>query len=121
MLHIAAALEHEGLEALFGQLFGCPTAADAGSDDDGVVGALSRSRALNEHEGARILTCPLPCNQGTQTPQTFTAFEIEGDVNRALYVVRNPDKLRHLATAAAPHERSRMSKRERRREGELLP
>ena len=31
------------------------------------------------------------------------AFEIEGDVIRALYVVRNPDKLRHLA-ASAPHE-----------------
>ena len=26
------------------------------------------------------------------------AFEIEGDLIRALYVVRNPDKLRHLAT-----------------------
>ena len=25
------------------------------------------------------------------------AFEIEGDVVRALYIVRNPDKLRHLA------------------------
>ena len=33
------------------------------------------------------------------------AFEIEGDVIRALYVVRNPDKLRHLAAAATPHER----------------
>jgi RNA polymerase sigma-70 factor, ECF subfamily len=33
--------------------------------------------------------------------QTAT-FEIEGDVIRALYVVRNPDKLRHLAPA--PHE-----------------
>jgi len=31
------------------------------------------------------------------TVQT-AAFEIEGDVIRALYVVRNPDKLRHLAT-----------------------
>jgi len=28
-----------------------------------------------------------------------TAFEIESDVIRALYVVRNPDKLRHLARA----------------------
>jgi len=28
-----------------------------------------------------------------------TAFEIEGQVIRALYVVRNPDKLRHLARA----------------------
>ena len=27
------------------------------------------------------------------------AFEIEGDLIRALYVVRNPDKLRHLASA----------------------
>jgi RNA polymerase sigma-70 factor (ECF subfamily) len=32
------------------------------------------------------------------TVQT-TAFEIEGGVIRALYVVRNPDKLRHLARA----------------------
>jgi len=31
------------------------------------------------------------------------AFEIEGDVIRALYAVRNPDKLRHLA-AARPHK-----------------
>jgi RNA polymerase sigma-70 factor (ECF subfamily) len=29
------------------------------------------------------------------------AFEIEGDVIRALYVVRNPDKLRHLGPARA--------------------
>jgi len=34
------------------------------------------------------------------------AFEIEGDVIRALYVVRNPDKLRHLATAAPLRPRS---------------
>ncbi|HKA05939.1 MAG TPA: RNA polymerase sigma factor SigJ [Gemmataceae bacterium] len=33
--------------------------------------------------------------------QTAT-FEIEGDVIRALYVVRNPDKLRHLAAARQP-------------------
>ena len=32
-------------------------------------------------------------------PVQTTAFEFEGDVIRALYVVRNPDKLRHLATA----------------------
>jgi RNA polymerase sigma-70 factor, ECF subfamily len=31
-------------------------------------------------------------------PVQTTAFEIEGDLIRALYVVRNPDKLRHLAT-----------------------
>jgi len=34
------------------------------------------------------------------TAQT-TAFEIEGDVIRAMYVVRNPDKLRHLARPPA--------------------
>jgi hypothetical protein len=28
-----------------------------------------------------------------------TAFEIEGDVIRALYIVRNLEKLRHLAPA----------------------
>jgi RNA polymerase sigma-70 factor, ECF subfamily len=38
--------------------------------------------------------------------QTAT-FEIEGDVIRALYVVRNPDKLRHLATAPPPQQSSR--------------
>jgi len=32
-------------------------------------------------------------------PVQTAAFEIQGDVIRALYVVRNPDKLRHLATA----------------------
>jgi RNA polymerase sigma-70 factor (ECF subfamily) len=30
-----------------------------------------------------------------------TAFEIEGGVIRAMYVVRNPDKLRHLAVGSA--------------------
>jgi RNA polymerase sigma-70 factor (ECF subfamily) len=32
-------------------------------------------------------------------PVQTAAFEIEGDLVRALYVVRNPDKLRHLAPA----------------------
>jgi RNA polymerase sigma-70 factor, ECF subfamily len=31
-------------------------------------------------------------------PVQTAAFEIEGNVIQALYVVRNPDKLRHLAT-----------------------
>jgi RNA polymerase sigma-70 factor (ECF subfamily) len=34
---------------------------------------------------------------GPEGPVQTAAFEIEGDVIRALYVVRNPDKLRHLA------------------------
>ena len=37
------------------------------------------------------------------TVQT-TAFEIERNVIRALYVVRNPDKLRHLSASSVPHE-----------------
>jgi RNA polymerase sigma-70 factor (ECF subfamily) len=40
-------------------------------------------------------------------PVQTVAFEIEGDLIRALYVVRNPDKLRHLAAAALPHESGR--------------
>jgi RNA polymerase sigma-70 factor, ECF subfamily len=32
------------------------------------------------------------------------AFEIDGDVIRAVYVVRNPDKLRHLAAVPTSHE-----------------
>ena len=36
------------------------------------------------------------------------AIEIEGGVIQAMYVVRNPDKLRHLA--AAPRERGREMK-----------
>src|SRR5215510_5987597 len=36
-------------------------------------------------------------------PVQTTAFEIEGDLIRAMYTVRNPDKLRHLA-AVPPHE-----------------
>jgi RNA polymerase sigma-70 factor, ECF subfamily len=34
---------------------------------------------------------------GPEGPVQTAAFEIEGDVIRALYVVRNPDKLRHLS------------------------
>src|SRR5215510_766420 len=41
---------------------------------------------------------------GSEGPVTTAAFEIEGDVIRALYVVRNPDKLRRLAAASTPHE-----------------
>lgn len=37
-------------------------------------------------------------------PVQTTAFEIEGNVIRALYVVRNPDKLRHLAAAPTLRE-----------------
>lgn len=36
-------------------------------------------------------------------PVQTTAFEIEGGVIRALYVVRNPDKLRHLAALHESH------------------
>jgi RNA polymerase sigma-70 factor, ECF subfamily len=39
-----------------------------------------------------------------QGPVQTAVFEIEGDMIRALYVVRNPDKLRHLAKPAPPHE-----------------
>jgi RNA polymerase sigma-70 factor (ECF subfamily) len=37
--------------------------------------------------------------QGSGGQLQTAAFEIEGDIIRALYVVRNPDKLRHLAAA----------------------
>jgi RNA polymerase sigma-70 factor, ECF subfamily len=35
---------------------------------------------------------------GSDGPVSTAAFEIEGGVVRALYIMRNPDKLRHLAT-----------------------
>ena len=34
-------------------------------------------------------------------PVQTTAFEIDGDVIRAIYIVRNPDKLRHLAPSTS--------------------
>ena len=40
-------------------------------------------------------------------PVQTTALEIDGDVIRALYVVRNSDKLQHLAAAPLPHEGAR--------------
>jgi RNA polymerase sigma-70 factor (ECF subfamily) len=40
-------------------------------------------------------------------PMQTTAFEIEGGLVRALYVVRNSDKLRHLAAAPQPPESAR--------------
>ena len=36
-------------------------------------------------------------------PVQTAAFEIDGEVIRALYVVRNPDKLRHVAAASTRH------------------
>ena len=48
---------------------------------------------------------PPRCHRGRpEGPVQTAAFEIDGDVIRGLYVVRNPDKLRHLA-AATSHER----------------
>jgi RNA polymerase sigma-70 factor, ECF subfamily len=40
---------------------------------------------------------------GTEGAVQIAIFEIEGAVIRALYVVRNPDKLRHSAVASATH------------------
>jgi hypothetical protein len=45
-----------------------------------------------------------PARMPERTVQT-AAFETEDDVIRPFYVVRNPDKLRHLATASTRHER----------------
>ena len=39
--------------------------------------------------------------EAPEGPVQTAAFEIDGDVIRALYVVRNPDKLRHLAAPAS--------------------
>jgi len=43
--------------------------------------------------------------EAPEGPVQTAAFEIEGDVIRALYVVRYTDKLRHLAAAPMPHGR----------------
>jgi RNA polymerase sigma-70 factor (ECF subfamily) len=45
--------------------------------------------------------------EGPEGPVQTSAFEIEGDLVRALYVVRNSDKLRHLAVRPQPHESGR--------------
>jgi RNA polymerase sigma-70 factor (ECF subfamily) len=42
--------------------------------------------------------------EGPEGPVSTAAFEIDGDAVRALYVVRNPDKLRHLAAASTPQK-----------------
>jgi RNA polymerase sigma-70 factor, ECF subfamily len=42
---------------------------------------------------------------GAAGPVQTAAFEIEGDVIRALYVVRNPDKLRRVPPPSAPDDR----------------
>jgi RNA polymerase sigma-70 factor (ECF subfamily) len=45
--------------------------------------------------------------EGPEGPVQTAAFEIEGGVVRALYVVRNPDKLRHLAVPPRPRDSDR--------------
>ena len=42
--------------------------------------------------------------EGREGAVQTAAFEIENDVIRAMYVVRNPDKLRHLAARSAQHD-----------------
>jgi len=44
--------------------------------------------------------------EAPEGPVQTAAFEIEGDLIRALYVVHNPDKLRHLAGAPAAASRA---------------
>ena len=48
---------------------------------------------------ATINGCPGVIVDAPEGPVQTSTFEIEDGVIRALYVVRNPDKLRHLATA----------------------
>jgi RNA polymerase sigma-70 factor (ECF subfamily) len=44
--------------------------------------------------------------EAPEGPVQTAAFEIEGDLIRALYVVHNPDKLRHLACGPAVASRA---------------
>jgi RNA polymerase sigma-70 factor, ECF subfamily len=75
-----------------------------------LVGATRKRPGAWWHEDftlrfANINGLPGVIVDGPEGPVQTAAFEIDGDVIRALYVVRNPDKLRHLAAASTPHER----------------
>jgi RNA polymerase sigma-70 factor (ECF subfamily) len=74
-----------------------------------LVGATRKRAGAWWREGFRLRFAainglPGVIVDGPEGPVQTAAFEIEGDVIRALYVVRNPDKLRHLAVASTPHE-----------------
>src|SRR6266480_2432625 len=56
----APAIEHKGLQSLLGQLLGGPAAADARTDDDGIVGVVVHGSALNCPESARVASCIAP-------------------------------------------------------------
>src|SRR5262245_35028377 len=62
-------------------------------------GAAARGRQGFRPRLATVNGLPGVIVDGPEGPVQTAAFEIEGDVIRALYVVRNPEKLRHLATA----------------------
>ncbi len=68
-------------------------------DDGRRVGDPWRGRwaSLRLFTPARINGLPGIIVDAPEGPVQTAAFEIEGGVIRALYVVRNPDKLRHLA------------------------
>ncbi len=53
---------------------------------------------------ATINSLPGVIVDAREGPVQTAAFEIQDGVIKALYVVRNPDKLRHLARASVPHE-----------------
>jgi RNA polymerase sigma-70 factor (ECF subfamily) len=70
-----------------------------------LVGATRKG--WREHFTVRFATInglPGVIVDGPDGPVQTAAFEIEGAVIRALYVVRNPDKLRHVAATPARQE-----------------
>lgn len=87
-LERAAFLLHDVFDFPFAEvamILGRSEAACRKTDGGGKVAA-----ALNVIDGAE-----------RRGPVQSAAFEIEGAVIRALYVVRNPDKPRHVAVAPA--------------------
>ena len=71
---------------------------DHGAHGVGSLDAMSNPAATFEPYRRRLLGLAYRM-LGSIADAEDAAFEIEGDVIRALYVVRNSDKLRHLATA----------------------
>jgi RNA polymerase sigma-70 factor (ECF subfamily) len=77
-----------------------------------LVGARRKATCEGRHEDftlrfAMVNGLPGVIVDGPEGPLQTAAFEIDGDVIRAVYVVRNPDKLRHLAAAPLRPENSR--------------
>ena len=85
-------------------------AATQSGDLNALTQLLASDVRILTDDGGEVRAALIVIVDGPEGPVQTAAFEIEDGVIRALYVVRNLDKSRYLATAPSSHETGRGAK-----------